>query len=156
MELKTQIRQLMTELGPVLDLAAVAEYEDGNAWSLALDEETEVWIDYDEANGRLILTTEVGAPTEENPYKLYETLLVYNNQWQQTGGVRMALDAPGGAVIQSFELGTEGLDIGKLARVVQNFVDVRQGWREAVTGAPDAQEDDEAPFAAPPSGGLRV
>jgi hypothetical protein len=157
MATKLQIQQLMNEIGPLLELTAVGEFDDGNAWTLVVDEETEVSVEFDDAEGRLMLSSEIGIPNNAS-HTFYETLLVYNSQWQRTGGVRMGLNEPGGAVVQVFDISTTGLDLEKLARVTAGFVDIARGWRQVVMqGKPSAIEDEVSTSAhdIPPSG-IRV
>ena len=108
MSVKDHMHRLMSEIGPLLELAAVIESDDGDGWILAIEEDDSVLVELDEAEGRIFLSAEVGLPDDEARPGLYETLLVYNAQWHASGGVRMALDAPGGEVMQILELPAAG------------------------------------------------
>ena len=156
---RAPLHLMMEEIGPLLDLAAVAELEGGLAWELAVDEETVVGAEYDEEEDRLVLSAAIAQPPEEERLALYELFLVYNGQWDLTGGLRMSLEAPGGAVVQSLELALSEIDLARLATILQNFLDIRKGWLEILAEAGD-HEPDEGPKAdsgkAPPPGSVRV
>jgi hypothetical protein len=129
---KEQVHDLMSGIGPLLELLEVTEFDEENVWTLVVDEETVVFADYQDEGERLVLSTEVGAPPPGDRKGLYELLLTYNNQWGETGGVRLALDAPDGSVVQIYDLALAGLDLPKLQAVIGNFVDVARAWREIV------------------------
>ena len=145
MSVKNHVHQLMSEIGPLLELAAVIESDDGDGWILAIDEDDSVLVELDEAEGRIFLSAEVGLPDDAARPGLYETLLVYNAQWHTSGGVRMALDAPGGEVMQILELPAAGLDAARLAQVFVAFLEVLSGWRAVAAGGPGGGDGLDAP-----------
>ena len=150
MSVKDHMHRLMSEIGPLLEVAAVIEADDGDGWILAIEEDDSVLVELDEAEGRLFLSAEAGLPDDEARPGLYETLLVYNAQWYASGGVRMALDEPGGEVVQMLELPAAGLEASRLAQVFVAFLEVLSGWREVVAGSPGGGDGLDA--SAPGSG----
>ncbi|MEM7023429.1 MAG: type III secretion system chaperone [Pseudomonadota bacterium] len=158
---QSQIHHLMAEIGPVLGLAGVAEYGEGDVWALVVDDNLEILARLDPTAGCLVLTADIGTPIPERQSDLYKTLLLYNNQRDRTGGVQMALAAPDGPVVQSLVLSSTDLTIEKLADVLTGFIEINLGWREIITGAnPDVNDASEAPGDGPPDepppGALRV
>ena len=147
---KQHAQALMRAIGPQLDLLEVTEFEDGKVWTLVVDETTVLFADYDDAHNRLVLSADVAQAPEAGRLQLYELLLQYNNQWSETGGLRMALD-PGGGVVQLFELPVTDLDLVGLQTVVTRFVDVLGAWREIVSRADAAGAE---PAAHPMLGGM--
>lgn len=133
---RAQVHALMTEIGPALELAEVTEIEGDNRWILVIRDGTVLFVDYDPEDQRLWLSADVGAPPPGDRLRLYELMLLYNAQWQQTGGVRLALDGPEGDVVQAYDLPLAGLDLHHLQQVVRNFGDMLEAWRKIVsTGA---------------------
>ena len=128
----------MSEIGPLLELGAVIESDDGDGWVLVIDEDDGVLVELDEAEGRIFLSAEAGLPDDDARARLYETLLAYNAQWYASGGVRMALDEPGGVVVQMLELPAAELDAARLSQVFTAFLKVLSGWRAIVSGRPSA------------------
>ncbi len=145
MSVKDHMHQLMSEIGPLLELGAVIESDDGDGWILAFDEDDGALIELDEDEGRIFLSAEAGRPDNEARPQLYETLLIYNAQWSASGGVRMALDEPGGAVVQMLELPAAELDAARLSQVFAAFLEVLSGWRAIVSGRPGAAPGLPAP-----------
>jgi hypothetical protein len=141
---KEQVHDLMSAIGPMLELLEVTEFDEENLWTLVVDEDTVLFADYGAEEGRLVLSTELGAPPGGERHGLYELLLTYNNQWGETGGVRMALDAPGGNVVQIYDLALAGLDLPRFQTVVGNFVDTARAWREIVAKGGDGGGDSPA------------
>ena len=144
MSAKDHMHRLMSEIGPLLELAAVIEADDGDGWILAIEEDDSVLVELDETEGRIFLCADAGLPDDAARPGLYETLLVYNGQWHASGGVRMALDAPGGEVMQILELPAAGLDAARLAQVFVAFLEVLSGWRAVVAGSAHAAGEVDA------------
>lgn len=157
-----QFTQMMAELGPLFDLAAVIELDGGREWKLAVDEDNLVSVELDPVTGSLVLSADIASLPADKTRDFLEMLLIYNGQWAQTGGVRMSLTEPGGLVVQSVELFGDALDLSTLATVLKNFLDIRAGWRTVMDpGAQSARlevkggEQGEAAPTAPP-GSIRV
>ena len=141
----SRLQQLMSEIGPALDLAGVAEYGVDGTWALVLDADTEIWAEWDAGARCLVLTAELGVPPPEGREQLYETLLVYNHQRERTGGVRIALTEPGGPVVQSLDLAVDDLSLTRLAQVVSAYLEVLRAWREVLRGGLAGVEGSAAP-----------
>ena len=122
----------MREIGPLLELEQVTEFDGGREWALVVDEATVVHADYVEADDRLMLSIELGQPPEASRHRIYELLLLYNHAWPETGGVRMALESPGGTIVQLFETGVGDLDLTGLRNVVAGFVELARHWRGGI------------------------
>lgn len=148
MSSKEHVHNLMLEIGPLLGLMAVTEYDSENAWTILVDEDTIIFADFDESQKRLVLSAEAGQPQSDNRKFIYGILLQYNNQWHETGGVRMALDGPEGSVVQIFDLPVVDLDIVQLQTTVANFVDTLMAWRE-ILAKETADEDSPPPESGP-------
>lgn len=145
----------MTEIGPALGLAGVAEYGDDGVWALLADDATEVWIEWDAGAGSLAFSVDVGVMPPDARAGLLETLLLYNDQRARTGGVYMSLSAPDGPVVQRLALSTGDLDLAGLAGVLTAFIDINRGWRQVLAGGVTSDPSpDSGP--EPPLGGLRV
>ncbi len=136
---REHVQALMRDIGPQMGLLEVTEFAEPHVWTLVVDEETVLFVDYDDPGARLLLSAEVGEPAEAGRLVLYELLLRYNDAWRETGGGRMALD-PAGVVVQQFEMAVAGLELQRLQAAVGTFVDVLRGWREilATAGRHDA------------------
>ena len=77
-----QIEGLMEQLGPVLDPLNVTAFPGEKAWGVQVDEDTAVLVDFDEEQGKLVLSCEIGAPPAGDRSKLYELLLRHNFHWE--------------------------------------------------------------------------
>ena len=151
-----QVRLLLKELGPALELGAIQELPGGNAWGLATRESLIVFLEYMPDDDRLWLSAEAGTPRAEDHAALFPLMLQYNAQWRQTGGVRLALDAADGAVVLAYDVPVAGLDLPELCAVIRNFHDMLEGWSTIVSGggrAATAPASDDKRIAA--SGGSR-
>ena len=141
MLLSHRIHELFAEIGPVLDLLIIDEYDDENLWHVAMDAETIFFAEIDVERAILVLSTELGTPSVVNRAKLYELLLTYNHHWDATSGMRLTLDAPEGAVWLWGEIAVSALDrtilsaflreyrvkIGAWTAIVRDFVDTPEG-----------------------------
>ena len=159
---KTVLVQLLAEVGPLLDLEGIIAFDEESLWTLAVDDETLVLVECQEAAGQLLISAEIAPLPPGSGASLLETLLIYNDQHRRTGGIRLALDGPGGAVIQSLDLAVADLDASKLTRVVQNFTALLRLWREILNSpeplaaARSAAGDNSHPDGIEFGSGIRV
>jgi hypothetical protein len=129
---RAHVHALMTEIGPALELAEVQEFEQDDLWTLVAGDGTVLFVDYEPKDQRLWLSADVCVPLPGDRLQLYELILQYNARWQQTGGVRLALDGPEGGIVQAYDLPAAGLDLHRLQNVVSNFRQTLDAWREIV------------------------
>jgi Tir chaperone protein (CesT) family len=132
------IRSIMQEVGPRDDGILQVLQTSDNFWVVRF-EEVDVELELDPEMRRLTLSAEIGVVTEEKRAKLYETLLLYNLLWRETGGLRMALAEPGGSVIQCVDMHCSALTTELLAIVLHNLDERTLLWREFFEGG-DAPE----------------
>jgi hypothetical protein len=135
-----QVRLLLKELGPALELGEIFEQPGGAGWGLVTQDGVPMYLDYKDDDDRLWLSGEVSTPRPEDRAGLYPLMLQYNAQWQKTGGVRLALDGPDGAVVLAHDVPVAGLDLPRLCAVIGNLQDMINGWRKviAATDRPEA------------------
>jgi hypothetical protein len=134
-----KITLVMAEVGPLdEEIYEVLRLKE-DFWAVRFAE-VDVEVEFEAASGRLVLSAEIGAAPAERQAEIYETLLMYNLLWRETGGVRMALSEPDGGVIQSVDLLLSIVDANLLAIVLHNLNERTTMWREFFAGgvAPDA------------------
>ena len=153
MSLET-VKQLMSEIGPLLDnLVEIHEFESETMeWELVFEEGIGIVVQYSQAARKLVFTINVGDPAAENRLELYDSLLTFNGLGEETDGIRLGLDAPEGAVLVMFDLFATDLDAPTLKSVLENLVVTGLTWSELVGGTyepaatqdsgPDAQSTD--------------
>ena len=129
-----QVHALMAEIGPALELAEVLEHAESQTWTLVDQAGVVLFAELLTPEGLLVLSAEAGTPQPEDSARLYPLMLQYNARWQETGGVRLALDGPDGAVVQAYALPIADLDLPRLGTVIQNFRATLAGWRTIVAG----------------------
>lgn len=127
-----QIDGLMQALGPVLDPLAIEAAAEENLWGIAMEEDLVVIVELDESKNCLVLSADLGAPPAGDRMALYELLLQFNFHWQTTGGNRMSLDGPEGAVVQIFEIHADQVDAMQMKSIVTSFSEVAKAWRELI------------------------
>lgn len=129
-----KIQTLIQELGPVSpDIDAVVQTEEPS-WAIQYSDETIVIIEAAEEPQRIVLSSELGSPTDSLQLPIYETLLCYNLLWRETGGVKIGLAGPKGALILSCELCLESLSLMDLQEGMTNFIKIVRTWAKYVTG----------------------
>jgi Tir chaperone family protein CesT len=131
-----QIESLMAEVGPLLDPLEVASFPEESVWSVQIDEDILLLIDFDVAQDKLVLNCDVGQPPHGDRSRLYELMLNYNFHWDQTGGARLAVDAPGGNVVLIFDVPADELEITGFAAILENFTETARNWRQIVMSPP--------------------
>lgn len=125
-------QMLLQELGPQTpELDAVLQ-ENEKSWLLVFGDEQSIYVEWANNPDRLVLTTGLGRPVEGNELQVYETLLSYNLLWQDTGGVRMAIDGPQGEIMLIYDLFDDQLSLAELQTVVLNITSIAGIWRDYV------------------------
>ena len=124
-----KIQQLIQELGPNMqDIDAIVQTEEPS-WAIQFSDETIVIIEAAEEPARMVFSAELGNASENNQRAIYEALLCYNLMWRDTGGVKIGLAGPQGALIISTELCLEGLMLNDLQISLTNFLKITRSWQ---------------------------
>jgi hypothetical protein len=133
-----QIQQLIQELGPHMqDIDAIVQTEEPS-WAIQFSDETIVIIEAAEDPARMVFSAELGSANDTNQHAVYEALLCYNLMWRDTGGVKIGLAGPQGALIISAELCLEGLMLNDLQLNLKNFLKITRSWQGFVSQAAPA------------------
>ena len=128
-----QIQQLIQELGPHMqDIDAIVQTEEPS-WAIQFSDETIVIIEAAEDPARMVFSAELGSANDTNQHAVYEALLCYNLMWRDTGGVKIGLAGPQGALIISAELCLEGLMLNDLQLNLKNFLKITRSWQGFVS-----------------------
>jgi hypothetical protein len=134
-----QIQQLLKELGPSMsEIDAVVQTEEPS-WAIQFSDETIVIIEPADEPSRVVISAELGAAAEALQRTVYETLLCYNLMWRDSGGVKIGLAGPQGALIISTEICLQGLVLADLQQHLNTFLKIVRSWTEYVAKA-DAAE----------------
>jgi hypothetical protein len=128
-----QTENLVFEVGPILGSLAIDANPGKKSWEITLQEDLTVFVQFVEQKNCLVLSSELGFPPPGDRRELYELLLQMNYQWEATGGNRMAINGPDGAVVQAFEIGADGLGATRLSEMIMSFSDAAKAWRKIVT-----------------------
>ncbi len=124
-----KIQQLIQELGPHMqDIDAIVQTEEPS-WAIQFSDETIIIIEAAEEPARMVFSAELGNASENNQRAIYEALLCYNLMWRDTGGVKVGLAGPQGALIISTELCLEGLMLNDLQISLTNFLKITRSWQ---------------------------
>lgn len=129
-----KIQTLIQELGPASpEIDAVVQTEEPS-WAIQYSDETIVIIEASEDPARMVLSSELGSPNDSLQLPIYETLLCYNLLWRETGGVKIGLAGPKGALILSCELCLDNLSLMDLQEGMKTFTSIVRTWAKYVTG----------------------
>ena len=143
-----QIENLVKELGPAMpDIDAIVQTEDPS-WAIQFSDETIIILEPADDPSRIVISTELGAAAEAQQRTVYETMLCYNLMWRDSGGVKIGLAGPQGALIISTDVCIESLTLQELKQEIQRFLTIARSWAQYV-GKADASE-------APPLPGMEV
>jgi hypothetical protein len=141
-----QIENLVKELGPAMsDIDAIVQTEDPS-WAIQFSDETIIILEPADDPSRIVISTELGAAAEAQQRTVYETMLCYNLMWRDSGGVKIGLAGPQGALIISTDVCIEGLTLQDLKQEIERFLQIARSWTQYV-GKADAGE-------APPLPGM--
>jgi hypothetical protein len=140
------IEHLIKEIGPAMpEVDAIVQTEDPS-WAIQFSDETIIILEPADDPSRVVISTELGAAVEAQQRRVYETMLCYNLMWRDSGGVKIGLAGPQGALIISTDVCIEGLTLQDLKQEIERFLQIARSWTQYV-GKADAGE-------APPLPGM--
>jgi len=137
---KEQLNIILTELGERFQLMEVTAFNEDNLWTLALNENTVIFLDLDESRDRVVFSADVGFASEESRNDLYSLVLQYNYQWRQTGGARFAIDQEH-CLTLLYDISTDTIEISHIATVLQNYIELIMSWRHIIVESGKKTED---------------
>jgi Tir chaperone protein (CesT) family len=141
-----QIPEMIVEAAAFDDDIAMVVGAGQNNWVVrfaAMDVE----IQLDPERRRLVLLTNIGVPNPERRLAVLEAVLVFNLLVLETGGVRIAMTATDGDIVQLVDLGIDDLTSHDLATVITNLAGRALVWRAFISAAAE-----DAPVPPGPSG----
>ena len=141
-----QVRLLLKELGPGLELGEIQEDPGGSSWGLATRDGVIFYLEFMAGRRPAVAVGRGRHAATGRPRRAPSTDAAIQCQWRRTGGVRLALDGPDDAVVLAYDLPAAGLDLPRLCTIVGNFRNMIDGWRKIVEGT--AAPDKAAPAAA--------
>lgn len=134
-----QIQQLVQELGPSMaEIDAVVQTEEPS-WAIQFSDETIIIIEPADDPSRMVISAELGAAAEAQQRTVYETLLCYNLMWRDSGGVKIGLAGPQGALIISTDVGVQELTLADLQQQLNKFLQIVRSWSDYVAKADVAE-----------------
>lgn len=124
------VEQLLQELGPLLEVAAIDRGEQEHSWIVYYDEDTAIDVFVAADQNKLTLAAEIGKPSAERQAYTYASMLQYNTLFQETGGVRIALLGADEPLLLLFDLFLHGLELPTICTATTNFYRQVLTWRE--------------------------
>jgi hypothetical protein len=136
-----QIAELVKQLGPAMPaIDAIVQTEDPS-WAIQFGDESIILLEPAEEPARIVISTELGSAAEAQQRAIYETMLCYNLMWRDSGGIKIGLAGPQGALIISTDVCIEGLTLQQLQQEIEGFLKIARSWTQYVGKA----ESGEAP-----------
>jgi hypothetical protein len=132
MFLTERVGRLMEEVGPIADLCLVDAFPADDVWQVAIDADVMVLVEVDPSRRVVVLSTELGTPAAGAREALYELLLCYSHTWGATGGMRLSLGTPGGAVWLLCDCAAQEMTAVELGKQLRSFGARARAWREIV------------------------
>lgn len=125
--------RLLTEacvrLHPTAELTEIDEA----SWLVTFGDEDEgCLVEWSERWSRLVLTAELGMPSEDVALAAYKRALAYNATWHDVGSLRIAMDDEDGVLLLIGEIAPDDDLADGLAPVLQQFDELRRWWKAAI------------------------
>jgi Tir chaperone protein (CesT) family len=127
------ISEALAKTGGVLECECVVAFPDLDAWTVALDEESELELAFDERLGLIHVSADVGVCPNQPDKGLLETLLQYNEQWLATGGVRFGLDGARRQFTLTASFPSSDIEAETLARRLAGLGNLIREWRSLLS-----------------------
>ncbi len=136
-----QIQQLVQEIGPSMqEIDAVVQTEEPS-WAIQFSDETIIILEAADDPSRIVVSADLGVITEAQQRSAYETMLCYNLMWRESGGVKIGLAGPHGALIISMDICLDNLTLMDLQQEIGKFLKITRSWTRYIAQG----EQTEAP-----------
>ena len=122
------IKTIMGQIGPLLDLEQVVAFEEENNWILFFTPQLSVDIEYAENLHSVVITADLMSIDHTTEKKIYELLLEYNFLCIQTGGIRVAIDRARSQLVFMLTLKAD-MDLAHFCSVIGSFKELLMKWR---------------------------
>ncbi len=134
-----QIQQLVQEIGPSMqEIDAVVQTEEPS-WAIQFSDETILILEPADDPARIAVSAELGVISEAQQRSIYETMLCYNMMWRDSGGVKIGLAGPQGALIISKDICLENLTLAALQQEIGSFLNITRSWTQFMTKGEQAE-----------------
>ena len=129
---KARFDNLMAETGPLIAAAAITSLDDPSRWVIEFEDAEPCFVISGARETHLVLSGKVAELPAEGRLELYETMLLYNDQGENSGGARLAIDAADGAAILAVDLADGDLEPNRLGGLIGSFCALRTAWKEVL------------------------
>lgn len=130
-----QIQRLLQELGPSMPTIDAIVQTEEPSWAIQFSDETILIVEATEDPPRMVISAELGVASEAQQCSVYETLLCYNLLWKDSGGVKVGLAGPQGALIISTDVCVEDMTLMELQDALNKFLTITRSWSQYVARA---------------------
>ena len=123
-------------------------------------DEVPVSFELGEGDESIYIYSLLGRVPDDGLEPFYADLLHANYVFAANGGSTLSVDSHSGNVVLLREERLESLRLSRLESVVEQFVNVAEGWMSRLSGGgtseADASRDESVPEPMPPGGAMRV
>ncbi len=149
------INQLFTDLGPILEPDNILKHGEYR-WQVSLPDLV-ILLEYNPQTSLLTQFAELPQPNQNDLVNIYENMLVFNAQFAQSKGLRLALTHPNGNALLIQDLATSNLDVSTLSASLLSLLDNHITWAKALESDTVAgTQQDEHPAHHLPIDAFRV
>jgi Tir chaperone protein (CesT). len=155
MDKRALASRLLADLGNTLTVGPLALDEATHSCVLLFDGDLVVNIEYDDPQGRLVLSSYLDELPRENAEPLLRELLAANLYWHRTRGATLCLEEGTNGILLTYSHSVTELDSASFETVVENFVNQAERWTRRIGQAKQAaadggnRSDGAAPAVAP-------
>ncbi len=115
------LRQLMIEVGPLLEALEISEYAEAKTWSILLEDYLLI-LESDEKHSLLHISTILETPSEQARQSVYKASLNYTSDSQSDKNCRVGLIEKGSALTLVKSIAVVRFDRNKLYQTLKEFV----------------------------------
>ena len=129
-----RLQQLLSQVGPTMETIERIDRVKEGLWVLGLHPDIVIEVSCQVETAKAVFSVIIGQVHGEQREKTYETMLLYNQRWSETDGVRLALDAPAGRIVLLVDVAVSILDTTILRNVIENVTMKTIHWRATLAG----------------------
>ncbi|MEM6678862.1 MAG: type III secretion system chaperone [Pseudomonadota bacterium] len=138
-----ELNDALAEIGPKIHPVMITDFEEELVTVLTFDVDVEILLERDENRELLVFVGTLGQTPVRAEKEMMRILMQMNNLWGALGGLRFALEEPGGDFVMLWDLPYPSLTTENLQNAIESFIDRIRFWRQVVADGRFESDDRE-------------
>lgn len=127
------VSRSLSEMASSLNVMDISYFEAEATWTIMVDETLVALVRLDEARNIVTLSCDLGKPLDKPANRVLDLALLFNSQWQSTGGIRMCRTGADMDFALAQDIATSCLTLDRFAPALAALKRMADAWKKLLT-----------------------